>query len=139
MADVDAAPVADTSMADDYVLAGNPKTSVYRMLPAADNSDPRWDVSPGHGEVLVRACSPADARIIAAESEADFAALDARPSRGVVTRHASAFRDLLLYHVEEDASGSYPADGPRGVLSVGGKPLSANLLRHSERLHGSRE
>jgi len=68
--------------------------------------------------VTVRALSPADARVVAAGAEVDFLDTDAKPSHGVSTEFASAFRDELLYAVAEDTSGHFPADGPREIVAV---------------------
>lgn len=90
---------------------------IYRLVPAAPPSDPRWDLALFQGEVVVRARSPAAARIIAAEVEVDFPDVDAKPGDGVSTVFASAFRDDKLYHVLEDHSGAFSADGEAGVIA----------------------
>ncbi|MDP2121189.1 MAG: hypothetical protein Q8K28_14925 [Hoeflea sp.] len=88
---------------------------IYRLIPSAAPNDPRWDNAPGHGEVRVRALSPADARIVAAAAEIDFLDIGAKPGDGTTTDFASAFRDDKLYHVvlESDAA----AEGPRGLVT----------------------
>jgi len=85
-------------------------------MPDAPPSDPGWDIAPSLGEITVRAESPADARIVAAEAEVDFPDVDALPGDGVTTSFASAVRDEKLYRVEEDTSGRFPAEGKRAVL-----------------------
>lgn len=92
-------------------------TRIFRLLPAAEPHDPNWDRAPHHGVVVVRAESPADARIVASEAEADFLDRPAKPGDGVSTRFASAFRDDKLYSVEEVHSGDWPQEGAREVLS----------------------
>jgi hypothetical protein len=89
---------------------------IFRLVPAAEPYDLNWDRAANHGIVVVRAASPADARIVASEAEADFLESDAKPGDGVSTRFASAFRDDKLYSVEEDSSGQWPAQGDREVL-----------------------
>ncbi|MFC6486946.1 hypothetical protein [Nitratireductor sp. GCM10026969] len=89
---------------------------IYRLVPDAAETDPNWDLAAPAGEVVVRARSPADARIVAAQAETDFLDLPAKPGDGVSTSFASAFRDDKLYRVIEDDSGIYPRTGPRGVL-----------------------
>lgn len=89
---------------------------IFRLVPAAEPYDLNWDRATNHGIVVVRAASPADARIVASEAEADFLESDAKPGDGVSTRFASAFRDDKLYSVEEDSSGQWPAQGDREVL-----------------------
>ncbi len=93
--------------------AGNLK--IYRLEPNTRQDDPRWDNAPNHGVIFVRALSPADARVVAADAEVDFLDIDAKPGDGTTTDSASAFRDDKLYHVtleDEDGSG-----GPRGIIS----------------------
>ena len=91
--------------------------SIFRLVPAAAPSDPRWDLAPWQGEVVVRARSPAAARIIAADFEADFPDANAKPGDGVKTDFASAFRDEKLYHAVEDRSGAFATHGEAGVLA----------------------
>ncbi|OQP87896.1 hypothetical protein BTR14_04025 [Rhizobium rhizosphaerae] len=90
---------------------------LYRLVPTAAPDDPRWDNAPSHGEVLVRAHSPADARIAAAEAELDFTEIDSKPAEGTDTRMASAFRSEKLYTViEAGEDGGFAAAGARGVV-----------------------
>ena len=91
--------------------------SIFRLVPAASPSDPRWDLAPWQGEVVVRARSPAAARIIAAAVEVDFPEANAKPGDGVQTDFASAFRDEKLYHAVEDRSGAFATDGEAGVVA----------------------
>ena len=88
--------------------------ALYRLVPAAAADDPNWDRAPNHGEVVVRAYSPADARIVAAEAEGDFPERDAKPGDGNTTAFASAFRDDKLYKVIEEGEGG---EGERGVVT----------------------
>jgi len=90
---------------------------IYRLVPAADRGDSRWDIAHYQGEVTVRAQSPADARLVAAQAEIDFPEVRAKPGDGVKTDFASAFRDDKLYHVVEDRTGTFPEDGERGVVA----------------------
>lgn len=93
------------------------RTAIYRLVPTAPASDPRWDIAPYMGTLVVRARSPADARIVAAEAETDFPQADAKPGDGVVAAFASAVRDDKLYKAVADESGRYPDNGPRAVLA----------------------
>ncbi|OCW59671.1 hypothetical protein AWJ14_10875 [Hoeflea olei] len=88
---------------------------LYRLVPSAAPHDPRWDNAPRHGVVQVRAFSPADARVVAAQAEIDFLDIPAKPGDGTTTESASAFRDDKLYHVvlESETAG----DGPRGIVA----------------------
>mgnify|MGYP005821295493 CR=1 FL=1 len=88
---------------------------IYRLEPSTRPDDPRWDNAPIHGVVRVRALSPADARIVAAEAEVDFLDIDAKPGDGTTTDSASAFRDDKLYHVILEDGGKVA--GRRGLLS----------------------
>lgn len=89
---------------------------VFRLEPATEASDPNWDNEPCHGVFVVRAYSPADARLVATDAESEAL-------KGVVgisdeddtTRTFSAFRNEKLYAVLEDFS--FGTDGPRAVLS----------------------
>ena len=90
---------------------------IYRLVPAADRSDPRWDLAPWQGEVTVRARSAADARLVAAQAEIDFPETGAKPGDGVKTDFASAFRDEKLYRVVEDGDGEFPEQGERGIVT----------------------
>lgn len=104
---------------------------VYRLIPDAAETDPNWDLAEPAGEVIVRARSPADARILAAEAEVDFLDTPAKPGDGVSTAFASAYRDDKLYRVVEDDSSAFPRRGPRMVLSG---------LTHRDRLkHGGED
>lgn len=89
---------------------------IFRLDPAAAPDDPNWDRASSHGTVIVRAESPADARIVASEREDDFLDSNAKPAHGASTRFASAFRDDKLYSVTEVHDSAYPAEGPREVL-----------------------
>ncbi|HWU64062.1 MAG TPA: hypothetical protein VN112_18760 [Ensifer sp.] len=90
---------------------------IYRLIPVAGPEDPHWSLSPFQGEVVVRAKTSGDARIVATAAEADFPEHAAKPAEGVSTAGASAFRNEKLYTVIEDISGRYSSDGPRAILS----------------------
>ncbi|WP_416797159.1 hypothetical protein [Ciceribacter azotifigens] len=90
---------------------------IYRLVPLAEPDDPNWQNSPSHGEVVVRARSAGDARIVATEAEGDFPEVHAKPAEDVSTAIGSAFRSDKLYSVVLDESGHYPAEGPRGVVA----------------------
>jgi hypothetical protein len=89
---------------------------IFRLEPITRPDDPRWDNAPSHGVIRVRAFSPADARVVAAEAEVDFLDIDAKPGDGTTTDFASAFRDDKLYHVTLEEEESVP--GPRGLVQV---------------------
>lgn len=90
---------------------------LYRLVPSAQPGDPGWSNAPTQGEIVVRAESPADARIVAAEAELDFTEIDAKPAEGTDTRMASVFRNEKLYTViEEPISPAMRNEGERGVV-----------------------
>jgi hypothetical protein len=88
--------------------------NIYRLVPLAAPDDPNWDNAPGYGEVVVAARTTGDARIVAASRELDFMEIDAAPAEGVITTHASAFRNEKLYTVIEIDRGR--SDLRRGLL-----------------------
>jgi len=90
---------------------------IYRLVPDAVETDPNWDLAEPAGEVVVRARSEADARIVAAEAEVDFLDVPTKPGDGVSTSFASVFRDQRLYRVIEDGGSGFSREGPREVLS----------------------
>jgi hypothetical protein len=89
---------------------------IYRLVPAAASDDPNWQNSPSHGEIVVRARTSGDARLVASEAELDFTEIDASPAEGNSTTMASAFRSEKLYTVVEDTSGRFAREGARGVV-----------------------
>lgn len=89
---------------------------VFRLVPLAAPDDPNWDNASNQGEVVVRALTAGDARVVAAEAELDFLEIDALPGDGNSTTFASAFRSERLYTVMEEADSKFPATGPREVL-----------------------
>lgn len=90
---------------------------IYRLLPVVDEQDPRWDNAQYKGEVVVRARSAADARIVAAGAEDDLREIGAAPGDENSTRTFSAFRDDKLYTVIEDTTNSHRVEGERAVLA----------------------
>lgn len=71
---------------------------------------------PPEGEVIVRARTTGDARLVASEAELDFTEIDALPAQRNSTTMVSAFRSEKLYTVIEDLTGHFTPDGPRGVV-----------------------
>jgi hypothetical protein len=89
---------------------------IYRLVPNAPLDDPQWMDRPPQGEIVVRARTSGDARLVASEAELDFTEVDALPAEGNSTDMASAFRSEKLYTVIEDVSGRFSAEGPRKVV-----------------------
>lgn len=95
-----------------------PGLRIFRLTPTAEPDDPRWSVALNHGTIRVRAESPAEARVIAARAETDFLDLPGRAGHhGTTPELASAFRDEKLYSCDEDDSGEFPPEGPKGIVS----------------------
>lgn len=103
------APVADYSNVEQLKL--------FRLVPVAAPDDMNWDNAPNQGEVVVRARSSGDARVVAAEAELDFMEIDALPGDGNSTTMASAFRNEKLYTVIDETDPNYPVEGPREVVA----------------------
>jgi len=92
------------------------ETRIYRLHPIAEAHDPRWALHAPRGEVLVRAHSAGDARLVAAEVEA--ASRSGREENDDVRSiRTSAFIDEKLYGVTLTNSTGHSAEGPRGVLA----------------------
>lgn len=83
--------------------------SIYRLIPTATRSDRRFARDAFHGEIVVRAYSPSDARRVASEAEA--ATLDGPRNGG------SPFDDAALYSVIEVAGAGLLRPGKRGVVT----------------------
>ena len=90
---------------------------IFKLIPTAAPDDTNWDRAPNQGEVVVRAISPADARLVASEAEFGFLDSGGKPGDGTTTRFASAFRDDKLYSVLEVTDSSYSPEGPRELLA----------------------
>ena len=90
---------------------------LYRLVPIASATDGNWDNAPSQGEVVVRARSSGDARVVAAEAELDYLEVDALPGDGNSTTSASAFRNERLYTVVDESDPAYSVEGPRGVVA----------------------
>ncbi|MBW6421905.1 hypothetical protein KX729_10660 [Rhizobium sp. XQZ8] len=102
------------------------RLKIYRLVPIARAKDPNWQNATSHGEVIVRAKTAGDARIVACQAELDFMEIDAAPWEGTSTDMASAFRSDKLYSVIEDNSGRFVPNGPREV--IGGRVRVDNLI-----------
>lgn len=90
---------------------------LFRLVPIASATDTNWDIAPNQGEVVVRARSSGDARVVAAEAELDYMEIDALPGDGNSTTSSSAFRNEKLYTVVDERNPSYSVDGPREVVA----------------------
>jgi hypothetical protein len=112
----EAAPRQDTETG--MTNYSNPEElKLYRLVPVAAASDTNWDNAPNQGEVVVRARSSGDARVVAAEAELDYMEIDALPGDGNSTTSSSAFRNEKLYTVVDVSDPAYPVEGPREVVA----------------------
>jgi hypothetical protein len=102
------------------------RMKIYRLVPIARSKDPNWHNARSNGEVIVRAKTAGDARVVASQAELDFMEIDAAPAEGTSTDMASAFRSDKLYTVIEDNSGRFVPNGPREV--IGGRVRVDNLI-----------
>lgn len=91
-------------------------TAIYRLTPIARPEDLNWDRAANHGDVVVRARSSGDARVVASEGEARAMGKD--PTLATTQLLASAFRDSHLYAVLRVSDSEHPALGPREVLEA---------------------
>ena len=93
---------------------------LWRITPSAAPDDTRWHNSQMWREVVVRAETATEARVIASRMESDEMELSPRFSSGTQAKdYPSAFYDESLYSVTEipaGASGQFSADGPREIL-----------------------
>jgi len=89
-------------------------TQIYRLIPGAPVADHNWRRAACQGELVVRARSSGEARALAAQAEARAVGV-AQPTTGQVL--ASAFEDPVLYFSRRDDRGTFPDEGPIGVLS----------------------
>lgn len=102
---------------------------IYRLSPAAAPDDPRWVLGHNHGDVLVRADSPAQARLVAAGAEDDLYAPVRFAEDGVTNAYHSPFRLEELYVVREENGSAHPDRGAPAVLEGLEPPLADPLSR----------
>ena len=95
----------------------NNTTKLYRLVPQAAPDDPNWHSALPQGEVLVRAFSPGDARVVAAEFAGDMQPAEATVPDALSKGNGSAFLSEALYTVIEDTAADDPGTEPRGVVS----------------------
>lgn len=98
---------------------------LWRIVPVADPTDPRWQGRAIWSEVIVRAASPAQARLVAARLEHDP---DAPPVGNESLGFRSGFEDEKLYWVIGLAAAArsdtiVPAAGPPAIISAKQLPV----------------
>ena len=90
-------------------IDNEPRLAVYRLIPTAARNDRRFARDAFHGEIVVRAYSPSDARAVASEAEA--ACLEEGQAA------ESPFLDEALYTVIEVPGVGFLRSGKRGVVT----------------------
>ena len=105
------------------------RLKIYRLVPVASDRNPNRRNTPSHAawsqrELIVRAKTAGDARIVACQAELDLAQLDTASCEGMSPDISDAFRSEKLYIVVEDNSGRFIPNGPREV--VGGPVRTEN-------------
>lgn len=88
---------------------------LWSIEPAAVAEDSRWLDFPIWAEVLVRAPSPAQARLVAAAMEAELIG-DPTTVGNETLSFRSGFQDEKLYRVREVHLMDMPEDGPAAVV-----------------------
>jgi len=87
---------------------------IYRLRPIARPDDQNWDHATNQGDVVVRARSSGDARVVASEAEAIASGItDLKATTKLI---ASAFRDPKLYSVQRIYDSAFAEVGPRVLL-----------------------
>jgi hypothetical protein len=88
---------------------------LWVLEPVADSDDPRWQDRLQFRRVVVRAATPAFARLVAAPLDTPE-----RPLQfGQQNAHlGSGFKDEKLYRVVPYRGDSYPVEGPNTVLEA---------------------
>lgn len=82
--------------------------AIFRLVPTASRNDRRFARGAFHGEVVVRASSPDDARLVASEAEAACAGTPPGDS---------PFRDETRYSVVEVTAVGFLCSGKRGLIT----------------------
>jgi hypothetical protein len=85
------------------------RLAIYRLVPTPARNDRRFARDALHGEVVVRAYSPDDARRVAAEAE--------RSAQAEAHDGESPFADLTLYTVIEVPGVDFLRSGTRGLIA----------------------
>jgi hypothetical protein len=94
--------------------------SIYRLVPIVGPDDPNFDLARYQGEVIVRALSSGDARVVAAAGEASASGRD--PNLFTTELRASALLEPHLYSVRLVEDSQFPTDGERQVLVADFRP-----------------
>lgn len=106
--------------------------ALWKIVPVAGKGDPRWLDHPIWAEVVVRAPTAAQARVLAAEMERREAG-DAAPAGNESLSFTGGFEDEKLYRVMRLGPEEAPDFGPEGPEAV----LRARRLR-DEAIEASR-
>lgn len=87
-----------------------PRLAIFRLVPTTARHDRRFARDALHGEVVVRAYSPKDARQVASAAELEFQAAGASAAD-------SPFHDETLYAVIEVPGVDFLRGGKRGLIA----------------------
>jgi hypothetical protein len=90
--------------------AGTARLAIFRLVPTTARHDRRFARDALHGEVVVRAMSPEDARRVASDAELKFQAPGASAAD-------SPFQDETLYAVIEVPGVDFLRGGERGLIA----------------------
>lgn len=93
--------------------SGATQLGIYRLVPTAARNDRRLARDALHGEVVVRAYSAEDARLVAIEAEFACRRAERRPGAS----DDSPFRDESLYAVVEVPGAAFLRPGKRGLIA----------------------
>lgn len=105
-----------------FSQSGATRLGIYRLVPTAARNDRRLARNALHGEVVVRAYSAEDARLVATEAELASRRAERRPGAA----DKSPFRDESLYAVVEVPGVAFLRPGKRGLIAghIAGKPVA---------------
>lgn len=90
--------------------------AIFRLYPLAEPGASNWDIAQNQGEVLVRARTSGDARLVAAEAEAALARRHDE-NDDIYSIRSSAFTDEKLYGVQQISDSGLDPEGERGLLA----------------------
>jgi hypothetical protein len=88
---------------------------LWVLEPVADSDDPRWQDRPQFRRVVVRAATPAFARLLAAPLDTPDRPLQFGQQNAQL---GSGFKDEKLYRVVPYRGDAYAAEGPDAVLEA---------------------
>ena len=90
--------------------------AIFRLYPLAEPHASNWDIAHNHGELVVRAKTSGDARLVAAEVEAELAHRHDE-NDDIYSIRASAFTNEKLYGVQQIIDSGIDPEGERGLVA----------------------